>query len=142
MRTALDTNILSGLLVGDARTPIIVSALTRCADEGSLLMSPIVFAELLARPGLDAPTLDLLLADTRIQVNFQMDPSVWLLAGNRFARHAARRRMAIRSSPRRILADFRIGAHALPYADRLMTLDTTVYAQDFPELELYPVALA
>jgi hypothetical protein len=32
-----------------------------------------------------------------------------------------------------------IGAHALLSADRLMTFDTKVYGQDFPELRLYRI---
>ncbi len=50
-----------------------------------------------------------------------------------------RRGATIISAPRRLLADFMIGAHALLSADRLMTFDTKVYGQDFPELRLYRI---
>ena len=61
---------------------------------------------------------------------------MWTEAGNRFARYAARRRKTTGQSPRRLLADFLIGAHALVQAERLLTLDPKVYQQDFPELQL------
>jgi predicted nucleic acid-binding protein len=35
-----------------------------------------------------------------------------------------------------LLADFLIGAHALVQADQLLTLDSTRYSQDFPEVRL------
>ena len=54
------------------------------------------------------------------------------------SRHATRRREETISGPRRSLADFLIGAHALSHADRLMTLDTSLSEQDFPELSFYP----
>jgi predicted nucleic acid-binding protein len=38
--------------------------------------------------------------------------------------------------PRRLLVDFVIGAHALLRADRLLTLDTSLYKQDFPDLKI------
>ena len=138
MRTALDTNILSGLLVRDSRTEAIAAHLFQCKQRGPLLISPVVFAELMARPGVTEAFLNNFLEDTSIEVDFKMDSIVWTLAGSRFARHAQRRREALREGPRRIIADFLIGAHAITHADSIMTLDTTVYKQDFPELQLYP----
>jgi len=38
--------------------------------------------------------------------------------------------------PRRILADFVVGAHALLRTDRLFTFDRDRYMTDFPELPL------
>ncbi len=139
MKTGLDTNIISGLFVRDARTAALQAHLGQCQSEGSLHISPIVFAETLARPGVNEEFLLKFLRETAIRVEYRMDEAVWLLAGNRYARHAQRRRKAVREGPRRIVADFLIGAHAVTYTDRLMTLDTTVYRQDFPELALYPV---
>jgi predicted nucleic acid-binding protein len=138
--TALDTNILLGLFVRDARTALLETHLLQCQSEGPLQISPVVFAETLARPGVDEAFLLKFLRDTAIQVGYRMDDAVWSLAGNRFALHAQRRRQTVREGPRRIIADFLIGAHAMISADRLMTLDTTVYKQDFPELSLYPIS--
>ena len=115
--------------------------LIECRRQGTLLVCPIVIAELLANPDVTEDLLHDFIDLTGIEVTYDMSPSVWLLAGTRFARHALRRRAATRQGPRRLVADFLIGAHALTYADRLMTLDTTVYAQDFPELQLYPESL-
>src|SRR5438046_5990875 len=39
-------------------------------------------------------------------------------------------------SPKRLLVDFIVAAHALLRADRLMTLDASRYRQDFPKLRL------
>ena len=38
--------------------------------------------------------------------------------------------------PKRLLADFIIGSHALAQADRFMTLDPKRYERDFPEPKL------
>jgi hypothetical protein len=80
--------------------------------------------------------LDEFLSTTGISVDFQMDEEVWRLAGRRFAKHAARRRAARAGQPRRLKADFVIGAHALLHADRLLTLDVRLYKQDFPDLKI------
>jgi predicted nucleic acid-binding protein len=57
-------------------------------------------------------------------------------AGRRFARYAVHRRKSGPGKPKRLLADFLIGAHASLQADRLMSLDPTRYKQYFPELKL------
>ncbi|MDP9766499.1 putative nucleic acid-binding protein [Deinococcus enclensis] len=44
--------------------------------------------------------------------------------------------MAGASLPRRIIADFLIGAHAEAYADALMTLNPGDFSTNFPSLPL------
>jgi predicted nucleic acid-binding protein len=46
----------------------------------------------------------------------------------------ARRRKQKEAEPRRILADFVIGAHALVNGYRLLTLDAGIYQVSFPRL--------
>jgi predicted nucleic acid-binding protein len=69
-------------------------------------------------------------------VDFDLEESVWLDAGRRFARYANQRRKSGDKEPKRLLADFLVGSHALLQADRLMSLDATRYRQCFPELRL------
>jgi predicted nucleic acid-binding protein len=58
------------------------------------------------------------------------------MSAERTAGGLARNRQLKKQGPRRLLADFIIGSHALAQADRLMTLDPKRYKQDFPELKL------
>jgi predicted nucleic acid-binding protein len=95
-----------------------------------------VYAELLAHPKATESFLNGFLADTGVVVDIEFQQSVWLEAGRRFARDARRRRRTAHHGPRRLLADFMIGSHALTQADRLMTLDPKRFKQDFPELKL------
>ncbi|RXH57420.1 type II toxin-antitoxin system VapC family toxin [Granulicella sibirica] len=139
MKTALDTNILSALLSREPGASEISHQLGRAKQEGAILISPVVYAELLAHPRASESFIDQFVERTGIEVDFRFGDSVWREAGQRFARHAARRRRATISGPRRLLADFLVGAHALSHADRLMTLDTSIFALDFPDLLLYPV---
>jgi len=138
VRTALDTNILSGLISDEPQSAAITAILGNCLREGPIVISPIVYAELLANPAVTIPFLELFLSNTSVTVDYQMEESIWQDAGTRYARYAVRRRRATGEGPRRLIADFVIGAHALARADRLLTLDKRVYAQDFPELRLHP----
>ena len=104
--------------------------------EGSLVISPFVFAELLAHPNMTVGDVRSFLDATGIVIDYKLDERIWAEAGLRYARYAVRRRKATGEGPRRILADFLIGAHALVQAERLMTLDPKRYTQDFPELRL------
>jgi predicted nucleic acid-binding protein len=140
MRTATDTNIISALW---SREPTALQVTRRLDDakaEGGLVIAAPVYAELLAYPGATESFVNEFFADTGISVDFALQPAVWLEAGRRFAQYANRRRQATGESPKRLLTDFVIGAHALLHADRLMTLDPIRYRQDFPELLLMSIS--
>lgn len=136
MRTAIDTNVLSALWSKEALATDIARRLGDAKVEGGLVVGAPVYAELLAHPRATEPFVNQFLADTGIVVDFEFQQPVWLEAGRRFARYAKRRRKQARTGPRRLLADFIIGSHALTQADCLMTLDPKRYQQDFPELRL------
>ena len=140
--TALDTNIVSALLSREASTVQIAARLENAKRAGTLVISGVVFAELLAHPTMPADGLRTFLDATRIEADFELSQAMWTTAGERYARYAQRRRTSTGQFPRRLLADFLIGAHALRRADQLLTLDPRRYAQDFPGLHLATVSLA
>jgi predicted nucleic acid-binding protein len=136
VRTSIDSNVISAIWTGESSVPRLLVQLEEAKREGALLISPFVFAELHAYPGMTEGLLRKFLTVTGVVVDLKLEEKVWTEAGLRFARYAARRRQAFGSGPRRLLADFLIGAHALLQADRLLTLDSAAYRQDFPELRL------
>ena len=136
MRTAIDTNVLSALWSKEAKGLDIAKNLGNAKTEGGLVVGAPVYAELLAHPKATESFVNGFLADTGIDVDFEFQQSVWLEAGRRFARYARRRRRTAHHGPKRLLADFIIGSHALKQADRLLTLDPKRYKQEFPELKL------
>jgi len=136
VRTAIDANVFSAIWSWAPSAERVVAKLGLARTEGALLISPFVFSELLAYPGTTETYVRGFLEATGVQVDFRLEERIWTETGIRFARYAARRRKATGEGPRRLLADFLIGAHALVQADRLLTLDAKVYAQDFPEIRL------
>lgn len=76
MRTSIDTNVLSGLLSREPETDNIVALLDGCRREGVALISPVVYAELLAYPGANEPFLRHFLRMTNISVVYNLEPSV------------------------------------------------------------------
>jgi predicted nucleic acid-binding protein len=136
VRTAIDSNVFSAIWSSEATAPKVISKLGEARQEGALLISPFVFAELHAYPGATEAFIRGFLAATDVVVDTRLDERVWSETGRRFARYAARRRQTSGTAPKRLLADFLIGAHALVQADRLMTLDPRRYSQDFPEVPL------
>jgi predicted nucleic acid-binding protein len=136
MRTAIDTNVLSALWSKESVASDIARNLGNAKTEGGLVVGAPVYAELLAYPKATASFVNGFLADTGIDVDFEFQQSLWLEAGRRFARYAQRLRKTAHDGPRRLLADFIIGSHALTRADRFMTLDPKRYQRDFPELKL------
>jgi len=136
VRTAIDSNILSALWSKEPLAASIATRLGAAKDDGALLIAPVVYAELLAYPGATESFLEKFLSDTGVTAEFDLQEAVWKEAGRRFARYASRRRRSGHGNPKRLLADFLIGAHALVQADRFMTLDLARYRQDFPELKI------
>jgi predicted nucleic acid-binding protein len=136
MRTAIDSNVFSAIWTGESSVPRLLVQLEEAKREGALIISPFVFAELHAYPGMTEVLLRKVLAATGVTVEKRLEEQVWSETGRRFARYSARRRKSTGEGPRRLLTDFLIGAHALVQADRLLTLDPKVYRQDFPELRL------
>lgn len=136
MRTAIDSNIFSSIWSWEPTAEEVAEQLGKAKQEGALLIAPFVFAELHAHPKMTADSVRDFLENARVAVDLKIEERVWTIAGLRYARYAGRRRKTTGEGPRRILADFLIGAHALVQADRLLTLDPIRYSQDFPELRL------
>jgi predicted nucleic acid-binding protein len=135
MKTAVDTNVLIALWNSDdALNTLARAALDRAADRGALVIAAPVFAELLA--GRTEAFVDGFLRETGIEVDWNLGEGVWRLAGNAFRRYVARRGTQRQAGPRRILADFVIGAHALHNHYQLLTLDERLYRASFQQLPI------
>lgn len=72
---------------------------------------------------------------TEIPIAWQTGQDVWLLAAERFREYANRRRDDP-DHPKRLLADFLIGAQAAVRGGRLLTFDERTFAAAFPELTI------
>jgi hypothetical protein len=136
MRTALDTNILSALWSGESSAGRISTLLAEARSQGGLVICAPVFVESLAHPSMTQDVLEHFLTETGITVDFDFGEAIWRQAANSFALYSHRRRRSGGDSPKRLLVDFVIGSHALLRADRLMTLDSRRYRQDFPKLRI------
>ena len=137
MTTAIDTNVLVLLWNEDDRlNRLAQSALDSALEHGGLVISAPVFGELLAAPSRTEAFLNSFCEETGISVEWELDQGIWRTAGQAFQNYASRRRQKRLPGPRRILADFVIGAHALRRGYRLLTLDDSLYRLAFPQLSL------
>jgi len=137
MTTEIDSNILVALWnEDDALNTLARKALDAALGRGSLVIAAPVFAELLASPSRGEAFLDAFFRDTGMSVDWELGETIWRTAGRAFQRYVMRRAKQRGSGPRRILADFLIGAHALQNGFRLLTLDDRLYAAAFPRLAL------
>lgn len=138
MRLAVDTNIFIALFSGDEEGTVRVQhALEEAAAERMLKVSPVVHAELLAVERFPEVT-DEFFFSKGIEIDWEAGEEVWRTAGIRYGRYARDRRQRPQDpGPRRILADFLVGAHALHLGDRrLLTTDTSIFSSYFPEVEI------
>src|SRR5579863_7201131 len=136
MRTALDTNVISSLWSGEQSADRITKELVEARARGGLVICAPVFVELTAHPVAKEGFLAKFLAETDIAVDFDLGEGVWRKAAAGFEAYARRRRRSGGNSPKRLLIDYVIAAHAVLHADQLMTLDPHRYALDFPGLRL------
>jgi predicted nucleic acid-binding protein len=140
MITAIDTNVLIALWDrNDTLNLTAQAALDTAFARGKLVICGAVFAELLAFPQRTETFLNQFLSDTGTAVDWSMDESIWRTAGKSFQKYANRRRKQRTGQPRRILADFLIGAHALERGYSLLTLDEGIYRAAFPKLHIVKV---
>jgi hypothetical protein len=135
MTTALDTNIIVALW---DQSPKISAparlALDAALDRGTIVLSGPVLAELLAAPSRNESFVDSFIRETGLIVESLFEEKIWRAAGRAYREYAIRRRMQRDSGPRRILADFLIGAHASERGYQLLTLDSGVFEAAFPKL--------
>ena len=138
--TAVDTNVIIALWDRDpAVSAYAQKALDHELAHGSLVLSAPVFTELMAAPGRSEGFLTKFCNDTGITVEFDLDEQIWRTAGRAFQAYASRRRKQRDPGPRRILADFLIGAHAFQRGYHLLTLDGQIYKTAFPNLTIIEI---
>ena len=140
MTTAIDTNVIVALWDLDPKlNSAAQAALDAALERGGLVIAAPVFAELMACPGRDPAFLDAFCQDGGIAIDWNLDEVTWRTAGCAFQAYAARRRRHGEPGPRRILADFVIGAHALQKGYCLLTLDDRLYYAAFPALKIMAI---
>ena len=139
MSVALDTNVIIQVVGGEAAVSKRAAELLReHATRASLVISPIVYSELFAHPAWKPEDVLEFLGATAVAVDWDLSQSVWTRAGYAFAQYARRRRKHDRKTlPRRLIADFVIGSHALE-AGGLLTADVDFFRRTFPDLRVIP----
>jgi predicted nucleic acid-binding protein len=137
MTTSIDTNILVALWNEDELlNQAARGALDTAHGKGNLVISAVVHAELLAAPGRNVAFVDRFCERTGIAIEWTFSEKVWRTAGLAFQDYAIRRKRQKETQPRRILADFLIGAHAQVNDYNLLTLDAGIYRAAFPKLSI------
>lgn len=138
MTTVIDTNIIAALWDrDDALNTAAQGALDAAMARGRLVVPAPVYAELLAFAGRLESFLDTFFRETSITVDWDLDERVWRLAGHAFQGYAERRRKQGDAGPRRILADFLIGAFAARHGGSILTLDEGLYRAAFPTVKIF-----
>jgi predicted nucleic acid-binding protein len=134
--TAIDSNVLIGLWnPNDSLNSEAQQALDAATDRGQLVIAAPVFVELRAMPGRDEATIDAFLERTGVAVDWKIDERIWREAARANNEYVARRRKNFKL-PRRIAADFVIGAHAAVRGYSLLTFDRRTFRSAFPNLIL------
>ncbi len=141
----LDTNVvLAALDPKDLHHEAAVTFLEAHASD-PLVLPAAVYAEV--RVGPEAELVKRFLDAYRLRPVFagMESAQVWELAAERFARYADNRRKSHKEGPRRILADFLIGAQALVGSSSeadpvLATFDARFFRRYFPELGVFDLA--
>jgi len=139
LKTAIDTNIISAIVSQERHWQLYAGLLRQLRDEGALVVCAPVWVELAAQPRLMGKDITTFLLLAGVTVDFDLSSDVWARAAETHAAYASRRRMSGGDTPRRVLADFLVGAHALAATQRLVTLDQRFHEQTFPTLKLVPI---
>jgi predicted nucleic acid-binding protein len=137
MTTSIDSNVIVALwLRHDPLNRIAAQALTQTRKRGSMVISAPVFAELMGDPERTEKDLERFFSETGITVEWDIEEEIWRVAGKAYQAYIERRRSNSPTTPRRILADFLIGAHGIVRGYSLLTFDQRLYAAAFPKLKI------
>jgi predicted nucleic acid-binding protein len=129
MRTAVDSSVLLCILRRQAGWESWRATLTRAAEEGSLVLCPVVFAE--CSIGYASADEALARFDSLCIGYDPILPATACLAGQTFLRYRRE------GGPRQhLIPDFLIAAHASVQADRLAAIDRGYLRTCFPALSL------
>lgn len=140
MTTSIDSNVISALWNNDdSLNAVSAQILGKRLKHEKFVVSGTVYSELMAGPLKDEASLDMFLSDTGIEVDWVLEEEIWRVAGRAYRGFALRRKNSRADPPRRILADFLIGAHALVRGYSLLTIDYRHYEAAFPTLPIIPV---
>lgn len=137
MTTSIDSNIIVALWwQHDPTNRIAAQMLLQAQRSGRMVVSAPAFAELMGDPNRNETELEEFFAEAGISVDWVLEEAIWREAGKAYQGYIQRRRSSSGTSPRRILADFLIGAHASIRGFSLLTLDRRLYAAAFPKLKV------
>ena len=137
MTVALDTNVIVALWdAAEGLHSVARKALEAVSGREALAMCGVVYAELIGAPGRTEAFVDRFCEEAGIAVEWELKERIWRKAGVAFQEYARRRKKQSGAEPRRLLADFLIGAHALENGYKLLTLDGGMYWKAFPGLRL------
>lgn len=128
MKTLVDTNVLLDVITQDkAWSSWSEAALRRAAEHSTLVINPIVFAEVSMKfdriEDADAALVDFVREPLPYEAGF--------LAGKAFLAH--KKRGGVKRSP---MPDFYVGAHAVVRRMELLTRDAARYRTYFPALAI------
>jgi predicted nucleic acid-binding protein len=140
MTISIDSNVISALWNNDDLLNAVVGPiLGDLIAREKLVVSGPVFSELMAGPLKDEDSLNMFFRETGISIDWALEEEIWRVAGRAYSGYSQRRIRSGGDSPRRILADFLIGAHSLVRGYSLLTIDYRHYAAAFPTLQTLPV---
>lgn len=130
--TSLDTNVILAVFDLKDASHETASAIFERLSSHSLVLCPVVYAELAASQAWEG--LRAFLEGGSVEVLWEMPPSLWERAGRAMGEYARSRRGG--ALPRRVGADFLVGAHAEHYRLALATLDPVVFRAVFQSVPL------
>lgn len=138
MTISIDSNVISALWrENDTHNLRAAELLRRAHTQDRLVIFGAVYSELMAGPLKTEAELDEFLSSTEIAVDWGFEEADCREAGRAYRELADRRRKSGSPPPRRIFADFLIGAHALLRGYTLLTLDEEHYRVAFPTLKIF-----